>query len=225
MSQILGVYRTLRIPARGDAGPREPEAAHGRRGRREREAHLQGPEARREAGALRPATAPRRSWPTSGCASISPCRSPATTPTITRGCPIRSRPSRSDRCGAPSARSRAATASSPSATSTSWASPSEVAEIELILATAEALARARPHRPDRPDQRPAPARRHRRALRIRPGALRERLHQPRQARQDRRRAGSGPSWRAAEPSAGRRGGPDDLARRTGPAQRDRSTTC
>ena len=52
MSRILGVYRSAWIPARGDAGPREPEAAHGGWGRREREAHLQGSEARREAGVL-----------------------------------------------------------------------------------------------------------------------------------------------------------------------------
>ena len=51
-----------------------------RRWRGEREAHLQGAEARREARLGR-GRRPGRSWPTWACVSTSPCRSPASTPT------------------------------------------------------------------------------------------------------------------------------------------------
>ena len=81
------------------------------------------------------------SWPTSGSASISRSRWRATTRRTTPGCRIRSRPSRSGRCGGPSAPRRGGSASSPSATSTSLGQGSGVVEVELILATCEALTR------------------------------------------------------------------------------------
>ena len=136
-----------RLRPHRDPGGREPPPAAPERGRGEREADLQDPEARREA--RRAARRVRTTSPTSGSASTSRCRSPATTRTTTPSSRRRSRPSRSGRCGGPSGRSRAGTASSPSATSTSWAWRSEVAEIELILATAEALAALGLERPDR----------------------------------------------------------------------------
>ena len=78
--------------------------------RRRRSAHLQDPEARRRRRARA-----RRTW---RCATTSPCRWRAWSPSTGPGCRSSSSATRCSRCGAPTARRRAASASSTSATST-----------------------------------------------------------------------------------------------------------
>ena len=126
------------LPPRRDPGAREPPAPDRGWRRREREAHLQGAQARREA---RPwgRTPPRPTWRISACGSTSRSRWPATTRTTRGSCPTRfkavqigpvwraERPQRG--------RYRQFTQCDIDIVGVS----SEIAEIELILATTEAL--------------------------------------------------------------------------------------
>ena len=198
--QILSVYRGFGFRRVETPALESLKLLAGQRGRREREADLQGAQARSRI--WRRLSAGAASSPSTACVSTSPCPWPATTRRTMPACPIRSRRSRSGRCGARSGRRRVAIRQFTQCDIDVLGVGSGLVEVELILATSEALDRlgltdltVRIN-----DRRILGA--HRSALRLRRGPAGGLLHRLRQARQDRP---GGRARRAARGRLSRRG--------------------